>query len=126
MEDIYQEYIIELYKNPINFGSIDDADYKAQIYNTACGDMITLYIKAKGGRIEDAKFMGKGCAISQASSSLFTNFLKGKKIDELPSIKKDDVLALLKIDLSKNPTRMKCALLPFEALKKALKENPPG
>ena len=123
MEEIYQEYIIELYKNPMNFGSIRDADYKAEINNTTCGDRITLYIRAKEGIIEDAKFLGKGCAISQASSSLFTNFLKGKRVDDLSKIDKDDVLALLKIDLSKNPTRMKCALLPFEALKKALKEN---
>jgi nitrogen fixation NifU-like protein len=123
MEEIYQEYIIELYKNPLNFGSIDDADFKGQIYNATCGDMITLYVKTKNGIIEDAKFMGKGCAISQASSSLFTGFLKGKKVDELSKINKDEVLALLKIDLSKNPTRMKCALLPLEALKKAINEK---
>lgn len=121
MEDIYQEFIIELYKNPLNFGRIEDADYRAEIYNSACGDIIELFIKVKGGRVIGARFMGKGCAISQASASLFTGFLKGKTLEELGKMKKEDVLALLKIDLSKNPTRMKCALLPLDALRKALK-----
>jgi nitrogen fixation NifU-like protein len=120
MEEIYQEFIIELYKNPRNKGTIENPDLKAQLYNKSCGDAITLFIKTKDGIIADAKFMGEGCAISMASSSLFTGFLKGKKADELSKITRDDVLSLIKIDLSKNPSRMKCALLPFEALKKAL------
>jgi len=123
VEEIYQEFIIELYKNPLNFGKIDDADYKAQIYNPTCGDMITLFLKVKDGVITDARFTGKGCAISQASASLFTDYLKGKKLEEVSGITKDDVLKLLKIDLSKNPTRMRCALLPYEAMKKALKKD---
>ena len=122
MEDIYQEFIIELYKNPLNFGRIDDATYRAEIYNSTCGDRIELFIKVKDGMIEEAKFTGTGCAISQASSSLFTGFLKGKKLEDLGKISRDDVLKLIKIDLSKNPTRMKCALLPLDALRKAVKK----
>jgi nitrogen fixation protein NifU and related proteins len=122
MDDIYQEFIIELYKNPLNFGKIPDADYRAEIYNSACGDIIELFIKVRDGAVAEAKFIGKGCAISQASASLFTGYLKGKKVSELGDIGKEQALALLKIDLSKNPTRMKCALLPLEALRKALKK----
>ncbi len=121
MEEIYQEFIIELYKNPRNKGTIDDADHKAQIYNASCGDMITLFIKTEKGVVKDAKFMGQGCAISMASSSLFTDHIKGMKVEELLEMDKDEVLSLIKIDLSRNPTRMKCALLPYEAMKKALK-----
>jgi nitrogen fixation NifU-like protein len=121
MDDIYQEFIIELYKNPLNFGKIGNADYHAEIYNSACGDIIELFIRVEGGVVAEAKFIGKGCAISQASASLFTGFLRGKPLSELKKIRKEDVLALLKIDLSKNPTRMKCALLPLDALRKALK-----
>ncbi len=121
MEEIYQEFIIELYKNPRNKGTIDNPDLKAQLYNKSCGDAITLFIKTENGEITDAKFMGEGCAISMASSSLFTGFLKGKKVDGLEKITRDEVLSLIKIDLSKNPSRMKCALLPFEALKKAIR-----
>jgi nitrogen fixation NifU-like protein len=121
MEEIYQEFIIELYKNPINFGKIDGADYFAQIHNTTCGDIIELYIKTKDGIVTEAKFTGKGCAISQASASLFTSYLKGKKVSTLEKITKKDVLALLKINLEKNPTRMRCALLPLDAMKKAMR-----
>jgi nitrogen fixation protein NifU and related proteins len=121
-EDIYREYIIELYKNPLNFGRIEGADRHAQIQNTSCGDVLELFIRVRDGVVEDAKFTGRGCAISQASASLFTGFLKGKTMEAIGKISREDVLALLKIDLSKNPTRMKCALLPLDALRKALKE----
>jgi nitrogen fixation NifU-like protein len=119
--DIYQEFIIGLYKNPKNKGTIDNPDLRAQLYNKSCGDAITLFIKTENGEIKDAKFMGEGCAISMASSSLFTGYLKGKKVGDLEKITKDDALSLIKIDLSKNPSRMKCALLPLEALKKAIR-----
>lgn len=122
MEELYQEFIIELYKNPLNYGEIGDADYKGEVDNPTCGDRITLFLKVKDDIIEDVKFSGKGCAISQASASLFTNYLKGKKLEELSKITKEDVLTLIKIDLSKNPTRMRCALLPLDAMKKALKK----
>ncbi len=121
MDEIYQEFIIELYKNPLNYGRIEGADLKAELANSTCGDTVVIYVKAKDGIVEEAKFTGKGCAISQASSSLFTGYLKGRKVSELGGIKKEDVLALLRIDLSKNPSRMRCALLPYEALKKALR-----
>ncbi len=122
-EEIYQEFIIELYKNPLNFGKIEKADLAGAVYNSTCGDRVELYIRAKDGIVVDAKFTGKGCAISQASSSLFTGFLKGKRLDELGKVTKDDALALLKIDLSRNPTRMRCALLPLDALKKAISKK---
>lgn len=119
-EDIYTEFIIGLYKNPMNFGTIDKPDYTAEIYNPTCGDMITLFIKMKGGVVDDVKYSGRGCAISQASASLFTEFLKGKTWEELERINKKDVLDLIRIDLSRNPTRMRCALLPLDALRKAI------
>lgn len=121
MEELYQEFIIELYKNPLNFGKIERPEMHAQLHNTTCGDQIELFVRVNEGKIEQAKFIGKGCAISQASASLFTSYLKGKKINELEKITKDDVLGLLKIDLSKNPSRMKCALLVFDTMKKMIK-----
>jgi nitrogen fixation NifU-like protein len=121
VDEIYQEFIIELYKNPRNRGIIENPDFQAQLYNKSCGDAVTLFIKTENGTVTDAKFTGQGCAISTASSSLLSGFLKEKKVEELEKITKDDVLGLIKIDLSKNPSRMKCALLPFDALKKALR-----
>ncbi len=119
-KDIYQEFIIELYRKPLNHGRMAKADYRAQLDNPTCGDRIELFIKAKNGAVADAKFSGSGCAISQASASLFTGYIKGKKLAALGKITAEDVLKLIKIDLSRNPGRMRCALLPFEAMKKAL------
>ncbi len=124
MEELYQEFIIELYKHPLNFGKIENPDYHSEIHNITCGDRIELFLKVTGegnaAIIEEVKFVGAGCAISQASASLFTGYLKGKKLFDLLKITKDDVLSLLKIDLSKNPSRMKCALLVFDGMKKIL------
>jgi spermidine/putrescine-binding protein len=80
MEEIYQEFIIELYKNPRNFGKIENPQLHAQLHNSTCGDQIELFIKIKENKIDEVKFIGRGCAISQASASLFTGFLKGKKV----------------------------------------------
>lgn len=121
-KEIYQEFIIELYKNPINFGKIDNPDLEADVYNATCGDKIKLYVKLKHEKIIDVKFNGKGCAISQASASLFTEHIKGKSIKEVSKMNKEDILKLIKIDLSKNPTRIRCALLVFDAFKKAIKD----
>jgi nitrogen fixation NifU-like protein len=120
-KDLYQDFIIELYKNPLNHGRMADADYHAQLDNPTCGDRIELFIRMEKDVVVDAKFIGQGCAISQASASLFTSYIKGKKFAALGKISPKDVLKLIKIDLSKNPARMKCALLPFEAMRKAAK-----
>lgn len=122
MEDIYQEFIIELYKNPLNFGRLENANFHAEAHNATCGDVVEIFIRAKDGVVSEARFAGKGCAISQASASLLMGHIIGKKISALADIGKEDVLALLKINLRKNPTRMRCALLPLDALKSALKK----
>jgi len=122
-QDLYQEFIIELYKNPLNFGTIENAEYKAEMYNPTCGDRVVIYLKVKDNKVVDAKHDGKGCAISQASASLFTEYLRGKTIEEVMKLGKNDIMGLIKIDLSKNPTRIRCALLPLDALKKALKKE---
>lgn len=124
-QELYQEFIIELYKNPLNFGSILDADYKAEMYNATCGDLVVIYLKVQDGKITDAKHDGKGCAISQASASLLTEYMKGKTLEEVSKLGKTEVLGLIKIDLSKNPTRIRCALLPLDATRKALKKEQP-
>lgn len=118
-DDIYQDFIIELYKNPLNFGKIKDPDLKAEAYNSTCGDRIEIYLRVKNGKITDVKFSGKGCAISQASASLFTERIKGEDIEKVRKMTKEDILAMLKIDLNRNPTRMRCALLVLDAFRKA-------
>ena len=121
-DEIYQDFILELYKNPVNFGKIDGALH-AQSYNPLCGDRIEFFIKTDGDRVVEAKFIGSGCAISQASASLLTEEIKGKTVGQLEKMDVKDVLRMIQIDLSRNPSRLKCALLSLETLKKAIKDN---
>ena len=118
--EIYQEFILELYKNPINFGKMDNATHKAQSYNPLCGDKIELFLKVQDDEVIEARFIGTGCAISQASASLLTEEIKGKSLADLKKMQKEDIMEMIKVDLSKNPSRLKCALLSLEVLKKAV------
>ena len=123
MSDIYQDFILEIYQNPLNFGKLSDPEFQANSHNPLCGDKITLELRTKDGKIEEIKYHGSGCAISQVSASLLTETVKGKTVAEAKAMKKDDMLKLLKVDLSKNPSRLKCALLALEVLHKALGEK---
>jgi nitrogen fixation NifU-like protein len=114
-EQFYREYILDHYKNPRNFGRIEGADITHEEYNPLCGDMVGMEFRLRDGVIEDVKFHGRGCAISQASASLLTERLKGMTLDEAQQVGKDDVLEELGIDIS--PARLKCALLSLKVLK---------
>src|SRR3989338_188320 len=119
--EIYQEFILELYKNPINFGKMENADLHAESFNPLCGDKVEIFVKLNGEKkVSEVKFIGSGCAISQASASLLTEEIKGKTLDELANMQKEDILQMIKVDLSKNPSRLKCALLSLEVLKKSI------
>ncbi len=120
--EIYREFIIELFRSPHNFGKMENPDRSAEVNNPTCGDRITLYLKLDNNKIMDVSFSGHGCAISQASASLMTDAVKGKSLEEVKALGQEDVLKLIKLDLSRNPTRMRCALLVLDALKKALNE----
>lgn len=121
--DMYMERILELYKNPLNFGEISDAQVKKTDYNPSCGDMVSMFAKVKDGKIIDAKFKGHGCAISTASASLLTEHVKGKSISEIEKMGQKEVFALIGIDLSRNPSRVKCAMLPLTVLKEGIKAS---
>ena len=116
MDDFYREFILDHYKNPHNFGELADATHRYHDTNPLCGDEITMYLKiGADDRVDDVRFSGKGCAISQASASILTDEVKGKTLDELKAIDRDHVLENLGITLT--PARLKCALLSLKALK---------
>lgn len=117
MEDsIYREQIIDLYENPLNYGSLDQADFVYEEDNPLCGDVIQISVKLDADqRVVDVRWEGQGCAISQASASLLTEEIKGLTLDEVKAFSKDDLLDLLGIQLSM--TRVKCALLSLKVLK---------
>lgn len=113
--DIYQENILDHYKNPRNWGEITDADYIVESTNASCGDMVKFYFKIKGDKVVEVKYKCLGCSISTAASSLISEKLMGMKVDEVKNISPDDILKLLGIEVS--PSRLKCALLPLDAFR---------
>ena len=117
--DLYKEYILDHYQNPRNFGKMEGADVSFSLSNPLCGDEVEVYLKFEGDKVSSIAWKGKGCVISQASVSMLTEELKGKKKEEILLLDKDFMLKLLKIPLG--PNRLKCALLPLEAIQKAVK-----
>jgi nitrogen fixation protein NifU and related proteins len=114
-DQFYREYILDHYKNPRNFGRLDHADIRHEEDNPLCGDVVGMDFQIKDGVIEDIRFHGRGCAISQASASLLTERLKGMPLEDARKIGKDDVIGELGIQIS--PARIKCALLALKVLK---------
>jgi nitrogen fixation NifU-like protein len=110
--------LIELYKSPSNYGSLEKPTHQATEHNSLCGDEITMSLIVKKDKIEDIKFEGSGCVMSIVSSSMLTDKIKGMTLKDVKKLSHEDILEMLKIKL--NPTRTKCALLPLEAVRKAL------
>ena len=117
MDDFYRDYILDHYRNPRNFGHIENPDAQAEDLNPLCGDQIRIELKVDDGVISDLKFSGKGCAISQASTSMLTEAVKGMKLEDAAKLSKDIVLENVGIGIS--PTRLKCAMLGLRVLKSA-------
>ena len=116
--DMYREHILELYKSPSNFGTLKNPSHESTEYNSVCGDEITIQLLIKNSVVKDTKFSGSGCVISMVSASLLTDKIKGMSPEDVKELSRGDILELLKIKIS--PARIKCALLPLEATRKAL------
>ncbi|MBI2416045.1 MAG: iron-sulfur cluster assembly scaffold protein [Candidatus Kerfeldbacteria bacterium] len=113
--DIYQEQILEHYKEPHHFGELANASYTRHEVNTSCGDDFTFFIHVTDAGIIDAVgFTGQGCAISTAAASLLADDINHKPLAAVLEYSSDVMLNLLGIPLV--PTRLKCALLPLQAV----------
>ena len=116
---MYQENILDHYKNPRNSGKIENASVHHHEYNPLCGDELEIFlIIDKDKNITDVRIKANGCAISTASASMLSEQAKGKNIEEIKKFKKEDVLEMLGIPLS--PVRLKCALLSLDTLKNSI------
>jgi nitrogen fixation protein NifU and related proteins len=120
VDDLYREVILDHYKNPRGHGVIEDADAHAEGLNPLCGDEVTIYVQFEddGETIDEVKFSGRGCAISQASTSMLMEMVKGRKAGEIAGLPKEALLEEIGIPLT--PIRLKCALLGLGVLKVAL------
>jgi len=118
IDQLYRDFILDHYRNPRNAGTLEHPDATSEALNPLCGDKIRMDLRIRDGKIEDVKFQGRGCAISQASASLLTEEIKGKHLADIAKIGKDEVLANLGISIS--AARLKCALLGLKVLKEAL------
>jgi nitrogen fixation protein NifU and related proteins len=119
MDDFYREIIIDHYKNPAHRGQLEPKDFSFEDENPLCGDFIHVDLTLdENQRVKDAVFSGHGCAISQASADLILDSIRGKTLEEVKKLNKQDVLDLLGIELS--PVRLKCALLPLKVVKAAV------
>lgn len=136
LRDLYQDMIFDHYRQPRNYGRLENANHKAEGYNPLCGDKVTLTLILKDGVIHDLKFEGAGCAISTASASLMTESLKGKTVEEALSMLEDFKALVTGASVAKDmgklsvlagvqafPQRVKCATLAWHTLQAALKSS---
>ena len=131
LDELYREVIMDHYRAPRNRGELPGATASVQLHNPLCGDDIRLFVKVEDDRISDVRFSGQGCSISQASASLMTSAIKGKTVAEATELMTrframmrgtgdvdediGDLEALTGV--TKFPVRVKCAVLPWEALR---------
>lgn len=139
LNSLYQQLILEHYRSPRNKGELPDKSVEIHMRNPSCGDEIRLQLLIQDDRIEDVKFIGQGCSISQAAVSMMTTLITGRSLSEADALAerfkemmhgdvdaaKDRSMGDLRAlaGVSKFPVRVKCALLGFDALQQALKET---
>ena len=117
--DYYRERIIDHYKDPQNWGDMNNPDVVMVGNNLLCGDILRLKLKIDNRKLKDFKFIGSGCALSIAAASLLSEMVKDMEVTKVKKLKKEDILNLLGTNLS--PNRLKCGLLCLDTLLEAVK-----
>lgn len=116
--DLYREHILDHYRHPRHWGLKSGATSQATCYNPLCGDEVTVQLNLKAGRLKEMVFVGRGCAISMAAASLLSEFIPGRRVEDVQVLGRIDIEALLGVVLP--PARMRCGLLVLEAVHNAL------
>ncbi len=117
MTEMYTERLLDHYRHPRNKGHLDSPDIVAEEYNPLCGDRVTVEARVEGGRIVEARFDGRGCALCLGAASILTETIQGRSLSELQGLGQDQFLTELKSAI--RPARLKCALLPWIAFRHA-------
>jgi nitrogen fixation protein NifU and related proteins len=116
---LYSDTLLDHFRNPRNYGSLPSPDVAYEEFNPLCGDRIRIELVISDNRIAAARFVGDGCAISIAAASMLTVLVLDADIDQSPVISSEKLISSLKSDIK--PSRMKCALLPLDALRSCIK-----
>lgn len=119
--DLYREEILEHYKNPKNFGQLENADVSVVTDNHVCGDHMEMQMNLDQDKVTEIRFFGESCAISRAAASMLTETVIGKTLAELKKLTKEDHLSRLQTKLS--PSREMCAMLSFNTLQQAIRQS---
>ena len=119
MPALYSEILLDHFRRPRNYGSVDAPDISNEQFNPLCGDRIRLELKLEHAIVTEVRFKGDACAIATAAASLLTEIVLGKHVSELTDITDTQLISALESDIQ--PTRVQCALLPLEALREGLK-----
>ncbi len=117
MSEMYTERLLDHYRQPRNRGRLEQPDLSAQEYNPLCGDRVTIDLRIQGGRIAEARFEGRGCALCLGAASILTEFITGQRLEDLRETDHERFLAELQSQV--RPARLKCALLPWKAFRHA-------
>lgn len=120
MLNLYQEILMDHYRNPRNNGVLLQCDFRAEQRNSSCGDEVVFMGVIADNTLTDVTFQGKGCVVSQATASLLSEQVKNKIIDDILALDKDGLTAMLKMQLG--PVRLLCALLSLTALQNGIRE----
>jgi nitrogen fixation protein NifU and related proteins len=114
MDDLYRQYILDHFREPHNYGSLEHPDIHTADSNPLCGDRISIDLAIQDGRVAEVRFSGRGCAISQASASMLTEKIEGASLDELRALTPQDIFDMLGVEIG--PARQRCALLALRVL----------
>lgn len=115
VDPLLMDVLLDHYRHPHNHGDLPDADVRHAEGNPSCGDQLEIALKTAGGTIQEIRFQGKGCIISQAAASILTDMVKGEPLERVKSLTREEMLENLLIPIG--PMRLKCALLALKVLK---------
>lgn len=120
MTALYSEILLDHFRHPRNYGHLPAPDISYEEFNPVCGDRIRIELKLERAIVEEARFIGDGCAISMAAASLLTEFIRGLNIGEAAAVSNEQLISALESDIK--PARVQCALLALEALRAGLSD----